>query len=111
MDEEKKNGDTLVTTAVEEPQNDDSLLRGFNENTNESQNNKASNWRAALGSAAIKARKHIRELEFKDKDGVGEIAEEEKKSGDNDDIAVMVDGEEEQPDDIKTGDNDKTDSE
>ena len=122
MDEEKYNDDTLVTSAVEEPKNDDSLLRDFNQNTNECHNNKASNWRAALGSAAIKARKHtIRELEFKDKDGVGGIAEEEKKSGDNDDIAAMVEqtgekgGEEEQSDDIKTdiktGDNDKTDSE
>jgi hypothetical protein len=117
MDEEKKNDDTLVTSAVEEPQNDDSLLRGFNDNTNESKNNKASNWRAALGSAAIKARKHIRELEFKDKDGVEEIAEAEKKSGDDDDIAAMEeqtdekDGEEEQSDDTKTDDNDKSDSE
>jgi hypothetical protein len=118
IDEEKKNDDTVVTAAVEEPKNDDSLLRGFNESTSESQHNKASNWRAALGSAAIKARKHIRELEFKDKDGAGEITKSEKKSGDNDGIAAMgeqtgeKDGEEEQQsDDNKTDDNDKTDSE
>lgn len=90
IDEEEKNDDTLVTIVVEEPQNDDSLLRGFNENINESQNKKATNWRAAFGSAAIKARKHIRELEFKNNDDIGEIVEEEKKSCGDDDTATMV---------------------
>lgn len=110
IDEEEKNDDTLVTTVVEEPQNDDSLLRGFNENINESQNKKATNWRAAFGSAAIKARKHIRELEFKNNDDIGEIVEEEKKSCGDDDTATMVeqtgekDGEKDQSDDTKTDD-------
>jgi hypothetical protein len=107
-EEEKKIDETSIT--IEEPT--DTLLRDFHKDSNES-DPKASNWRTAIGSAALKARKHIYERDFRDResredrDGGGEIFDTEKKNGDTMKTATEENTHDEKDDrcDKTTGDN------